>query len=607
MYPISPLFASFLKRQDREFLVKATVGDVEYGTDSIVDFTIESNLVPDSDFAIGSVIISKLTIRMRLKGEVPKNAQICPYTAFDSSAVTWEQALFPWLDADIPWSGGTAEWLPLGEYYVDHRERVNDVWMFECLDKLIWTEQPFESSLTYPSSMQAVWDEMCLQLGYTYDNTVQIKPGYMIEAKPTGYTYRQVMGWIAGANSASVRAGKDGQIQFKRFTAIMTPDIDMTPADYIRVKNTNDVKTITKVVVTYDTEVGASYEAGNGIEDETLYIDNPLMAQAMVNDLHSTLSGFAYQPMEMDARGYPHLDVGDVVGYEVYEGNSWIDTITPWQDTHLPWNGMVGYQSLILSLTLQYTGGFKMALAASSASEQQSEYVVKGAITEQVDNLNKEAVKLGRTYYGTRTSREEGFVVETEGGSGKGIFNSDELSFWADGERALWFDIPNKKFIFSGTLEGVDGTFSGTISASEINGSTINGGSIYGAYFATGLGTYPFVELSNTNNLIAAYGDANKYVKVESNLNNLGAPMIRFGFNGDETHLMQVSTGFFIHGPDSNVSFSVNNLQLGGRVQVGGGKTHLGTEGIPLASTPEEVVIYFNVLVAVLRNMGILA
>lgn len=605
MYPISPLYESFLKRPDREFLVKVMVGDTEYDMANIVDFVIDSSLIPDSSFTIGTVILSKLTLRLRLKGEVPDNARIRPYVAFDSKGMTWLQAEIAWQAANVYWAGGAAEWLPLGEYYVDSRERINDIWTFECLDKLIQTEQPFVSSLTYPVSMQAVWSEMCQQLGYAFDSTVQIKSGYTMQTKPTGYTYRQVMGWIAGANSASVRAGKDGRIQFKRFTAAMTPDIDMTPADYIRTKQTNAVKTIKKVVVTYDPEEKAAYVAGSGTEDETLYIENPLMTQAMVNDLHTIINGFAYQPMEMDARGYPHLDVGDVIGYEVYEGNSWIDTITPWQTTHIPWNGMVRYRSLILTMVLQYKGGFRMTLDAPSTSEQQSEYVVKGAVTEQVEKLNKDAVKLGRNYYGVRTSREEGFVVETEGGGGKGVFNSDELTFWADGQRALWFDIPNKKFKFHGTLEGVDGIFSGSLVAGSVLGALIVGSEITTDQF-----NFPNCVMSSNNKLFRASKSPTSSISIEANELGSGGPALVYADSGYTTVITQAAKNFIVASPDVNFQFTTFGLISlnGSSVTIKNGVS-LDTISQPYstATDVEGIVAAHNQLISNLRAMNILA
>ncbi|MNW49620.1 Fibronectin type III protein [compost metagenome] len=83
------------------------------------------------------------------------------------------------------------------------------------------------------------------------------------------------------------------------------------------------------------------------------------------------------------------------------------------------------------------------------------------------------------------------------------MFNSDELSFYANGERALWFDLPSREFIFggnlqaaggtfsgdlsavggtfTGTLVGVDGTFSGTVSAGRVEASDIVGAFIQGS------------------------------------------------------------------------------------------------------------------------------
>lgn len=560
MYPVSDLFKSFLKRPDREFLVLLDVDGESYDMANIVDFSIESNLLVDSDFTIGTVNVSKLTVRLRLKGLVSDNACIKPYIAFDSSSMTWEQAEFAWDEATMPWGGGATDWLPLGEYYVDRKERINDVWEFECLDKLIWSERPYVSALTFPASMKAVWDEICTQIGYSYDNTVQIDLSHQITFKPEGFSCRHMMGFIAGANAASVRAGKEGQIQFKRFAATDQPVMEMTAADYIRAKHANPLKTYTRFVVVYDAEQELIYAAGSGSEDQTLNYYNPFMTQTMVDRLHNVLNGFSYQPMEMDARGYPHFDVGDAIGYEVYEGSTWQGAITTWQETFVPWNGLVGYRSLILKMTLYYKGGFKMMLDAPSKSEQQSEYVVEGPLSQKVQQLNKEAVKLERNYYGVTTSREEGLVVEVESGSGRAVLNADELSFWTDGSRALWFDIPNKRYMFTGTLVGVDGTFSGTVSAatiigSEIYGSYIEGGDVIGARIATSE-SYPRIEFSATADLLSAEYSANRKILIDPN-NYISNPYphLRWLSEGHEASIhLSGSAGFIIDADDVRIN-----------------------------------------------------
>ncbi|OUS70305.1 hypothetical protein B1748_29155 [Paenibacillus sp. MY03] len=617
MWPISQLFESFIKRRDSEILAKADVAGEEYTMREIVDFAIESSLVSGEEFEIGTVIISQLTIKMRLKGNVPINARVIPYVAFDSTAMTWEQAQFPWQEADVPWAGGPSEWMPLGEFYIDSRTRDNDIWRFVCLDKLLWSTQSYESSLAYPATMQAVWDEICAQLGYVDDDTVQINPAYTIAAKPVGYTYREVMGWIAGANSASVRAGKDGRIQFKRYAATNTPDMELTAADYIHAKQTNPLKTYTRFVCQYDDEQDLSYEAGAGGEGETLYMVNPFMTQAMLNGLAATLGGFSYQPMEIDARGFPHIDVGDEIGYEVYEGSTWDATVTPWQDTELPWDGMVRYRSVILLLKMRFAGGFGMALDAPSKSDTQSEYVVEGPLTQAVKKLNQTAAKLGRNYYGVEISREEGLVVEIEGGGGKAVLNADELTFYKGSQKALFFDIPNDRYTFSGHLEAASiaaAIISGsTITGGTINGTTISGTNIYGSNIATGLGTYPMAEMSSSTRSFRASASATRYIDMESVDSSLGtgSPIMTFRDDMTRTWLYQFADKFRMRsdvGDGAEINFAGGlDLVSGSAIRFNYG-LNLGTSfSISSASDVSGLRSDFNALILTLRSMRMLS
>ena len=508
MYPISPLYADALRRPDRELLVKALINGVEYDNTKIVDFSIENSMTSLDGFELGTAIPSKLIITIRTGEKIPPNAQIIPYLSVSMSGLTWEQATYPWKDMHVTWQGVMGDWLPMGEFYVDTREKVNGVWTFTCYDKLVFADEMYVSSLSYPTSMKNVWDEICTSLGYTYDSSVIIDPSYQIQAGPAGYTKRQVMGYIAGANAANVFAGKDGVIRFKRFTSASTPDFNMTTSDYVRVKQTNPVKSFSRVVVMYNTEDQLTYEAGDGDENHTLNMENPFMTQTMVNNLQSALNGFSYIPVAMDARGFPQLDQGDIIGFEQYEGVSWIEAITSWQDTHIPWDGMVKYQTVNLRQTFGFAGGLKMSIESPSVSEQQSEFKVDGSLTSAVNKLNKTAVKEGKSYYGATITRTEGLVIEREDHLSKAVFNSDELTFYAEGERALWFDIPKRKFIFGGDLEaaggtfsgtlqavdgvftgtllGADGTFTGTLTAGLVVGSEITGGTITGTTITGG-------------------------------------------------------------------------------------------------------------------------
>ncbi|MGG4552614.1 hypothetical protein [Paenibacillus humicus] len=473
MYPISPLYADLLRKPDREFKVKVNVNGKEYDNRTIVDFVIENDLSGMNEFTIGTAIPSKLVITMRIFDEIPANAKFVPFVALSTASMTWNEATYPWNQMNVPWDGSGTGWLPLGEFYVDSREKLNDVWTFTCYDKLVFADQAYVSQLTYPTTQKAVWDEIIGRLGWTYDSSVVINPSYTIQAGPAGYSMRQVLAYIAGANNASIYINKAGTLKFKRFSASEQPVFRMTLSDYIRAKQTNPVKMYNRVVVTYNTEDQLTYEAGSGDENHTLYLENPFATQAITNNLLASLNGFAYLPLQMDARGFPQLEQGDIIGFEQDDGATWLETVTAWKDTHIPWNGIREYKSIILHQSFGFKGGLKMSIEAPSVSEQQSEFQVDGTLTTAVNNLNKTSVKFNKPYYGVSHSRTDGIVVQREDQLSKAVFNSDELSFYANGQRALWFDLPNRKFKFSGTLEGVDGRFTGTIEGGSFIGGNI--------------------------------------------------------------------------------------------------------------------------------------
>jgi hypothetical protein len=472
MYPISPLYAALLRQPDREFKVKVNVDGTEYDNSVIADFVIDNSVTSLDGFEVGTAIPSTLTITLRTNYEIPPNAKMVPYLALSTSGLTWEQTDIPWNEMVVPWDGTGTAWLPLGEFYVDRREKINGVWTFTCLDKLVFADVAYISTLNYPTTMKAVWDEICNRLGYTYDSSVQINPNYRIEVGPAGYTMRQVLGYIAGANAASVIVGKDGIVKFKRFTTTSEPVFNMGSSDYIRAVQTNPIKTYSRVVVTYDTEDQLTFEAGIGDENQTLNLENPFMTQAMVNNLQASLNGFAYLPLSMDARGFPQLEHGDIIGFEQDEHTTWLETVTSWEDTHVPWDGMMQYKTTILRQSFSFKGGLKMTIESPSVSEQQSEFVVEGSLTQQVNKIDKTAIKEGKKYYGATITRTEGLIIERDDHLSKAVFNSDELSFYADGNRALWFDLPSRKFKFEGTLEATDGIFTGDLQAA---GGTFTG------------------------------------------------------------------------------------------------------------------------------------
>lgn len=161
MYDISQKFKDGLKQHEHIWLTKVEINGVEYGMDSIVDFAIDNSLTLSDEFEIGTAVLGKLTLSMRTVDDIPSNAKVIPYVA-------------------LSLADGYTEWLQMGEYYIDNRSKTDKVWVYECYDKLVWADVPYISQLTYPATMQAIWDEICDSLDFTYDSTVVINPSYTV-------------------------------------------------------------------------------------------------------------------------------------------------------------------------------------------------------------------------------------------------------------------------------------------------------------------------------------------------------------------------------------------------------------------------------------------
>lgn len=448
MYEVSELFKTYSKQHDRILESKAEIGGMTFLDNEIVEFTIDDDITPTDDFIIGMSTSSKLTLSLRTNETIPINSKIVPYIRF-----TGEQ--------------GPSEWLKLGEYYIDSRTIDLKVWKFTCYDKMVYGEQDFISSLTYPATMQAVWNECCGILGV--ESSAEINPAYTFQVAPTGHKLREVLGFIAAAHVASAKIMKDGKMDLIKFAKSSQTVEKITASNYTKAPVTNPAKSITKIVVTSNNQGDTSQiEIGEGDESKTLTINNPYINQDILNDMYATLNGFRYVPFTMDWRCYPWLEVGDTIDVEQFQTYTWLEATMPWQEADFPWRDLPTFNTVLMKNTISYKGGLKASSSASATSAQQSETKFKGPLTRQVEQIDKTAVRETKNYYGVTINRDVGIRVDSTSGS-SAIFNGDTISLGASNDNGIFFDVLTGKYRINGTLEAVDGHFDGTVLAENID------------------------------------------------------------------------------------------------------------------------------------------
>ncbi len=373
MYETSQKYKDYISSPNRQFEVRAIIGGVVYGSNEVIEFTIDDMLTGGDELTLGTVIPAKLSIKIKTTNSIPTNAKVVPQLRLNGP-------------------DGYTEWIPMGEFYIDSRQYQNGVWTFNCVDKLITTEQPYISSLTYPIAMSEVFEEILDILGIESD--VVINSTFQIPYKDESISIRDMLSCIASAHGANVKMNREGELIFVPLSH-SSPVATITASNYIRAEQTNPQKAYTKLEVVHNTE-GETLSRGTGNEDNTLKFENRFMfiEQSQFNNAFSVMNGFSYVPYTMTWTGRPDLDVGDVIKIVLLDSTE----IT----------------SIIAVNKISFKGGILQQSSAPSKSEQQSEFRFQGTISKQLaQKLTKDAIYNGVSFgptYGLKVERSDGKV-----------------------------------------------------------------------------------------------------------------------------------------------------------------------------------------------------
>jgi hypothetical protein len=312
--------------------------------------------------------------------------------------------------------------------------------------------------------MAAVFAELCGQLGLTPDASVVINPAHTIPWQDVDVSIRDMLSYIASAHGACVKLTKTEKLAFIRPAAATVPSVTIMPSDYMTAAQTNPVKTYTRLQVTYNDD-GEYLEAGTGDDDHTLKFYNPFITEGQMATIHAALNGFSYMPVTMPWRGNLYSEVGDIASVAKSSALTWAGCEFTWDAADIRWDTVEFVRAIVLRSKITFKGGLKMEWTSPSASAQKSEFGFTGTVTQKVQKLEKTAVREDREYYGVMVSRANGLVVNHSSGRSKAILNSDKLTFQAGGVDKIYFDTLTDKYRINGTLEAVDGVFSGSLNA----------------------------------------------------------------------------------------------------------------------------------------------
>ena len=262
----------------------------------------------------------KVSCKLVIGGNTITDVKLLTYNSDWSGDITIGQVVSSYINCTIPTPGfsltganvshsmgigSPAEWVAIGQYRVDensvrHRQGYTS---FSAYDKLHDTVSTYHSSLTFPTTAQAICNEVCGIIGIT---STSLPINFTIsEDILSGYTLRDVLGFIAALCGKNAYVSASGVLQLRWFNSVSyTADDTRANVPYIGENNC----TVNRLICQSQ---DGTLTSGSG---QGIYFTCPIMTQDWLDWLQSQLSGLTYRKADVDIPyGNFCLQSGDII------------------------------------------------------------------------------------------------------------------------------------------------------------------------------------------------------------------------------------------------------------------------------------------------------
>ena len=276
--------------------------------------------------------------------------------------------------------GTTIEWVQIGNFRVDEESiRTKQGYTaFRAYDKLRYAINTYHSALSYPTSLQAICNEVCSLIGIT-SATLPVNPSFTADSDILnmldGYNLRDVLGFIAAYCGKNAYLSPSGALDLRWFSSTSyTADGTRANIPYIGESDCSVQRLICQ------TQDGVITTSNNG---QGIYFTCPFMTQDRLNAMLSGLS-LTYRKADVDIPyGSFLLQSGDIITVSTTGSNLSI----PIMDNS--WTFVGGFSSAVVSNGVSdYLGNANNAERSISAARVQSVLDSKRAayrVTEEIE------------------------------------------------------------------------------------------------------------------------------------------------------------------------------------------------------------------------------
>lgn len=342
-----------VKGNSARYYSKYVVDGKEH-TETLNNFKFQNMINPNNEITIGNTCASSVTFSIYMPAISLENKEI---TIFEGVKV-----------------GAEIKYIKLGIFTVTRQTSDGEYTNYEAYDRMYKADMPYFSDMAFPNTDKAILTEICGKLGISL--ATNIATAHTINDKPQGYTYREIIGYMAMLQGCNAVINADGNLELRWYKdsgyvldghKYYQQGVTFTTSkDFIIQKLTcNNTKSGDKETSTITSGSGAT----------GLSFANPFMTQAILDEVYKKIGGFTFRPLTVKFVGDYRLEVGDII------------TVN---------KGGVDYKVPIMQIMHECDGGLMDTVTSIGQSDTENTSVASGPITKQMERYYAELVTINR-------------------------------------------------------------------------------------------------------------------------------------------------------------------------------------------------------------------
>lgn len=332
---------------------------IEFTNETIINFELEDNIVPESVLTIGTAISNTFK-----------------FSIFSTEEVVLSNGdlVEPYLSMSI---GDVREEVPLGKFYIDEITKGANKYEISCTDKMCRFTDMYVSKLTYPNTIDNIVAEVCEICDIDYDINFN---DITIDKRIDGYTCREIFAMMASFNGANAKLDRNETLVFVGFDS---ESISIPKSCYYLPLSLATENYELGSVCAYFGNGGVGIHSGNTEQGNILGFTNMYVTEANIGSIYDNVKGLNYTPTDgFEYIGFLNIEAGDLV------------TLTDEHD--------IDREILVTNHTLTYDGGLKGKIVSIGESASENSFIQnklsnKKSLTElniELGNINSKVLEV---------------------------------------------------------------------------------------------------------------------------------------------------------------------------------------------------------------------